>query len=445
MSIVTVDEGAELTHAQWQARAGIGALDIDHLVRSRVLRLTPSGRYRLSFVGVVIFADALLYARPKFGAVDGLGMNDVLRILRSYFSRSSARRPHSDSERDPEFGDSEVLREFDALRGLQDWFFVHGVYQREQSISDLRGRPQWPRTIAKCPPLVTQDAVVYPVVLAERREMTLDAISALQIGLLRTLLERYGFPVPGSVHNAVAATGTGAWRWPLEESSRKYYERRLAVERRSVFRTHSLRLFELLHEILSSRLAAPDAQPHIYGTTAFYAVWEDACRTGIACADAAQYGALLGQPVWWSKGADGSKQRHEQEQIPDLVVRRGRWLLILDAKYYHPFPHARPGGPDIVKQLYYAESLRNPEAELLSIFLLPMPGATLPCFLGYATIEGARRGFGTIEAWGLDPAALLLRYPAISADRANAILDTIIRHRKGVAEFVGQAPPDVGS
>ncbi|KAB8040187.1 LlaJI family restriction endonuclease [Janthinobacterium aquaticum] len=442
MSVILIKEGTVLALADWPERMCTSSEDIKHLVDVRVLRPTDSGHYGLVFVGVVIFKDSLLFVQPKFGSLD---LPETLRILRSYFARSRQRRPISDSTRDPEFGDGEILREFDALIGLKDWFFAHGLYRREQAVASDWGRPHWIRTIAKSPALIMQGAVVYPSIVAERREGILNDVSALQIGVLLQLLRRYGFAVPGAIRQAEIATGTAVRSWPLERDERVYYERQLAAERRSVYRTDTLRLFKLLHEVLDTRLAAPSAQPQIYGTTAFYAIWEDACCTGIGGDLPTGFHAALGQPIWWTYDDAGRKQRHGQTQIPDLVVRRDRWLLIIDAKYYFPFPGSRPGGPDIIKQVYYAESLQHPQANLISIFLFPLPGAETPRFLGYATIEGSHRAFNIVEAWGVDPVALLATYPVISADRANRMIDVIVGRREGVSEFVSQSPVDIGS
>lgn len=444
MSIITISEGTTLALSGWAARIGVREADLGHLFEAKILRPTESGRFVLSFVGVVIFTDCLLFAQPKFGDASPLDLSDTLHILRSYFARSHVRHPLADRHRDPEFGDDEILREFDALVGLRDWFSAYGLYRREQAQVSDRGRPHWVRTIARRSALIMQGAAIYPSVISERREGVLNDISALQSGVLRQLLQRYGLPVPDAIRHADLATGMAIPSWPMEPDARKYYERRLANEQRSVYRTDTLHLFKLLREVLDSRLASPSIQPQVYGTTAFYAVWEDACRTGVGSDITPESVATLGQPTWWTQDDVGTKTRHSQAQIPDLLVMRDPWLLILDAKYYYPFPEARPGGPDIVKQIYYAESLQHLPANVLSVFLLPLPGAVMPRFLGYATIEGARQPFGNVEAWGLDPAFVLSAYPSVSASRANGVIEAILNQRGRVAEFIDQVPAGVG-
>lgn len=444
MGVASLLEGTTLKNTEWVSRLRVTQEEFLNLVDAKILRLERSGDYRLTFVGIAVFTNSLLFAQPKFGDANPLSMQALLRVLRAYFGRSSLRNPSVDRVRDPEYGNSEVLREFDALLGLQQWFFSHGVYRREQAQTSEQGRPHWVKTIAKRSPLVVQGSVVYPAIIAERREGVFNEISALQVGMLRRLLERYGFEVPSSLVHAEGATGVAISEWPLPEDKRNFYLRRLAIEQRTAFRTDTLHLLKLLREALDSRSAAATRHIQIYGTTAFYAVWEDVCRAAIDDQAATDPLSMIGQPVWWRRNEAGTKTRHEATQIPDIIVARNTWRLIIDAKYYYRFPESHPGAPDIVKQFYYMESLRDTPERVLSIFLLPMPGAFEPTFLGYATIEGAHRAFGNIEAWGMDPGLLLSQYVSASTRGQGDLIEPILTQRERVTELIGETPAHVG-
>ncbi|MHB1272804.1 MAG: LlaJI family restriction endonuclease [Rhodanobacter sp.] len=444
MGAITILEGTSLKEAEWTGRLRINHREFTSLIDARILRTEDSGDFRLTFVGIVVFTSSLLLAQPKFGDASPMGLQEVLRILRIYFARCSLRRPSVDRMRDPEYGNGEVLREFDALLGLRDWFFAHGVHRREQAQASGHGRPHWVKTIAKKTPVLIQGSAVYPSVIAERREGVFNDVSALQVGVLRCLLGRYGFEVPSALVNAEQATGMVISHWPLPDNQRSYHLRRLAIEQRSAFRTDTLHLFKLLREVLGSRLAGAAPRLQIYGTTAFYAVWEDACRVVIEDHASPDPVSMVGQVVWRARNPAGSKIRYETTQIPDIIVVRDTWRLIIDAKYYYRFPASHPGVPDIIKQFYYMESLRVTSERVLSVFLLPMPGAVEPMFLGYATIEGAHRTFGNIEAWGVDPASLLSQYVSASTRGKDDLIEPILAQRERVAELVNEAPANVG-
>jgi len=444
VSVVKLYEGTSLTRSEWSSQLGVSVSTVEYLINARILRPGNGDRLELALVGIVVFNDSLLFAAPKFVGGKSFDLPEILRILRDYFARSAFRRPVVDRMHDPEYGNSEALREYDALQRMQEWFFTHGLYRREQAQASDLGRPHWVKTIAKCSPILIQGAAIYPHMIAERREGILNDVSALQISILRRLLDRYGMATPSVVEHSEKATGSIVSQWPIPDNQRTYLDRRLALEQRSVYRTDSLQLLRLLRELLGSRLAGVTSQPQIYGTTAFYSVWEDACRVAIGTEGQIDPASSLGQPVWWSQNNMREKTRYDQEQIPDIVVVRRGWNVIIDAKYYYRFPASRPGGPDIVKQLYYMEALRTPGANVLSVFLVPFPGEERPKFLGYSTIEGAHRSFPKIEAWGIDPGQLFANYPAASAHGADDLIDFILSQRDSVAEFVSQAPTHIG-
>lgn len=443
MGLVCVLEGTSLSASEWSARLRVSDQVIQYLSQRGILRPSDDDCLELTFVGIVVFSDSLLFAQPKFGATSQLELSEVLRILRHYFARKSSRKASQDRELSPEYGNSEVLREFDALRGLREWFLLHGVYRREKALASDRGRPNWAKTLALRPPLISQESVVYPSVVAERREGTFNDISALQVGILSRLLERYGIAAPSGLDSTAQVTGNVVDHWPISEDRRTYLDRIVALEQRGVYRTDLLNLLKLLREILGSRLAGASMHPQIYGTTAFYSVWEDACRVAVGAVGQVDPIESLGQPVWCVQDEQGNAVRYEHRQIPDVVVVRGSWRLVVDAKYYYRFPISRPGAPDIVKQLYYMDALRAKKESVLSLFLVPLPGAIVPKFLGYATIDGAARRFDAIEAWGLDPTHTFSNYPAESSRGAGDLIDFVLAQRSGIAKIVLQSPTHV--
>lgn len=444
MSVIAMPEGTTLTLAEWESRLAISRNELQYIVDNRILRLREGGGYVLMLVGIAVFRDRILFGYPKFGAGATFDLSQTLSILCGYFARSNKRTAVVDQYRDPEFGNTSLLREFDVLSGLLKWFATHGVYRRELARASTTGRPHWTRTIAKQQPLVVQGQAVYPSVVAERRHGALNEISSLQMGILIRLLERYGLPVPQVARQAELAIGSIVGAWPLGADERAYYQRRVAREQRDVFRTDALNLLSLLAAALGSRLADGAAGPQVFGTLAFYSVWEDACRVGVGGYETGLSDTLR-HPTWYLPGRGRARQSYIHKQIPDLMLVRDECLLIVDAKHYYPFPEERPGGPDVIKQMYYAESMQHAYPSVRLLFLLPQPGAVPPRFLGYATIDGLGRAFPNVEAWGIDPDRLFANYPALSAGHANAIIGTILDHRNAVAKFVGQPPTGVGT
>lgn len=411
MPVITCTENSNLCELEWQNLLQINQADFIDLVSKKIFRPINDGTYSLTFVGVIIFDQNILFSKPKFDQKNDFNFATILQILKSYFKRSHLRRPFTDDIRDPEFGNFEVLREYDALINLRDWYINHGQYRQEASFTGTKGRTHWVKTFAKKIPLISHNSTLYHSIVAERRESVVNIISELQIGILCRLMERYGVEISNDLIQADKTTGSAIAKWPLDQVDKFYFLQQISLEKRNIYRSDSIQLLNILQEILDSRLSASTNRPQIFGTTAFYAVWEDACRVMFGNCDENMEEHMLGQPTWSIKNDVDKNQSFVHIQIPDLMFLQETTLNIIDAKYYFPFPIFRPGAPDIIKQLYYAESLKNVDLKVRSIFLMPAPDSNNMKFLGTATIIGAHKKFANIEAWGIDPCWLFKKYP----------------------------------
>ena len=411
MSVIVCAEDTTLSALEWQNKLRIGQSEFIYLVGKKILRPKNSDIYSLTFVGVIIFNHGMLFSRPKFDEANLFSVEKILAILRGYFLRSRSRQPLIEDLQDPEYGNIDVLREYDALINLRNWFANHGLYRREASSISNKGRPHWIKTFAKKMPLMMQNSILYPSIIAERREGVINEISSLQVGILCRLMERYGLNVSSELAHTEIATGSIILKWPPLQDARAYFLQKISSEKRNIFRSDSIQLMNLLQSILDSKLAAPINHPQVFGTTAFYAVWEDACRIKFGNIDGNINEDLLGQPTWFIKEKGGGMQSLRHQQIPDLVFIQDSSIYIMDAKYYYPFPSSRPGGPDIIKQLYYADSLKMDKLKIRSLFLMPVPDVKTIQPLGIATIDGANKIFANVEAWGVDPMWIFHKYP----------------------------------
>ncbi|WPB57365.1 LlaJI family restriction endonuclease [Xylophilus sp. GOD-11R] len=409
MTVICVPEGTALSASAWCSQLGIGRDDLDLMLTAGLLRAQRGGLLAIEFVGMVIFTDSCLHVRPKYSTAENFDLAAMIAILRGYFSRSEKRAPFVDELRFPEFSDAEVLREFDALIALREWFAVHGFYRQKVERRSTGGRPNWALTMARQSPLVVGGSVLYPTIESERQHDAFNDITALQIGLMSALSRRYGLPISDELRTAALAAGPSIDVWPLPTATQQYLQKRVLAEKRVQFRSDNLRLLTLLEQILGSRLASRNRKIEVYGTTAFYSVWEDGCR--VLFGGMAKPAEAIGHPTWTYIGENGAILEQER-QLPDIVIASGDKLFILDAKYYFPFVKSKPGAPDIVKQLYYAEAVvASTWSAIRSLFILPMNDAWSLQRLGDATIEGSARNFPIVEAWGIEPKVVFASYP----------------------------------
>lgn len=409
MTVTCVPEGTALSASAWCSQLSIGRDDLDLMLTAGLLRAQRGGLFAIEFVGLVVFTSSCLHASPKYSTAENFDLATTIAVLRGYFSRSDKRAPVVDEFRFPEFSDAEVLREFDALIALREWFAVHGFYRQEVERRSTGGRPNWARTMARQAPLVVGESVLYPTIESERRHHAFNEITALQIGLMSVLSRRYGLPIADELRTAAVTAGPAIDVWPLPPAEQQYLQKRVMAEKRVQFRSDNLRLLTLLEQILGSRLASRNRKIEIFGTTAFYSVWEDACR--VLFGGMTKPSDAIGHPTWTYFGDSGAIVE-QVKQLPDIVIARGEKLFILDAKYYFPFVKSKPGAPDIVKQMYYAEAVAaSTWLAIRSLFILPMNDAWSPQRLGDAAIEGSARTFPIVEAWGVEPRVVFASYP----------------------------------
>lgn len=426
MTVICVPEGTARSVAAWRSLLSIDADELEQMLSAGVLRAQRGALLAVEFVGMVVFASSCLYVFPKYCERDDFDLTGTLAILRCYFSRGDKRVPLKDEFRFPEFFDTEVLRELDAVVALRDWFAQHGFYRQEVARRSNNGRPNWARTMARQSPLIAGNSVLYATVESERRHDAFNEITALQVGLMLVLSKRYGLPISDELRTAAIATRTSIDTWPLASAIRQYLQKLVLAEKRVQFRSDSLRLLTLIEEILGSRLASRSRKIEIFGTTAFYSVWEDGCR--VLFGGMVKPADAIGHPRW-TYTRDGGSVVEQTKQLPDIVISEGKNLFILDAKYYFPFVDSKPGAPDIIKQVYYAEATAVSSWEKIrSLFILPMKGAWSPQHLGDAAIVGSARSFPIVEAWGIEPKVVFSKYAsaaqASTAD-GNRLLSAI--------------------
>lgn len=433
--------------AEWRERLDITGAEFDTLVAARVLRPLPGeALFRMEFVGVAMTTRGSIKVTPRVLGPEAYSFATLLQLMRRYFLRSAERRPYETASEELHHEDDRVTREFDAFLALLSWYHEHGLYRHERKILIAGGgRPDWQRTFARSPVLHCDNGVFYDRPVGGRRGAYPTIICSLQLYFLDQLCKRYGFAPPPSLEAGML------WSLPLQvdpadERGRATLVHALHIERRTVFRSDKLRLLDLLLALLE--VSGQSSEPkgiRLYGTTAFFRVWEDACRHYFSSNNLSKLDDLA-QPQWHLRDAEGSWQSDAGgHQQPDIALRKGDVRVVLDAKYYFPFPKSRPGWADIVKQLYYRDCLPEESGEVVNAFLLP--GTTEACFAfaGYVSVEASgARSYPPIEAWLLNSQNVLDCY--LAGDSLELCgLGEFLRIRDGMCENLVHSPVSIST
>lgn len=439
MSVVILTEGTCRTAAAWCDELGLDGATWTDLVTDGVFSQTRGDRrglMQLVFVGLVGLDESLVACMPRFDLQVPEPVNWLRRVLGIYFSRES-RRSRDDALLELHFRDEGVFREIDALATLLGSFVERGLYRRAVAASSPLGSGtiDWASTLRRCDPLVSNGRPLYPEPYRWERRDTTNEISLLQAATTAWLARRYEIRWPPGLADAVADIDLDARMLPERAP---FDLALLARERVVTYLAADLRMLDALEAIVSRRRRIDGARrARLHGTTAFALVWEDALRDLFGDDKA---GVSLGQANWYdfAQGALSGPYTAPDRRL-DLLVRHGSATLLMDAKYHYPFPASRPGWSDIIKQIYYSESLsRDAEGPVRNAFLLP-GGDNPMTFAGLVRVEEAARTFPPVEAWTLSPNWVFSSYGDSDPARQARTRDTIIAARDKVAEMLSHA------
>nr|WP_323778391.1 LlaJI family restriction endonuclease [Amylibacter sp.] len=418
-------------------------VEFEELVAKRVLQQEKySSKFKLLFVGVGMTSRGSFLVTPRVPGTVNYSFASILALLRRYFSRSIERKGHEDSATNLHFQDSSLVREFDAYLSLLSWYRDHGIFRQEtRSSTRSGGQPDWRRTFVRGDVLISDGQLLHARPVGSKRASKPSLIGSLQSYFLRELSIRYGFAPPSELADEMF------WNAPLEAnpqdpSGSRTLARHVASKRSTVFRGDHLVLFDTLLTLLGveAGLNGPNGL-RLYGTTAFYMVWEDACRHYFNTSETTEIHQLA-QPQWKLYNQENSSWHSEPggEQRPDIAMRHGLFRAILDAKYYFPFPRSRPGWADIVKQIYYQESLAVEDGDVINCFLFPGAIDSEFVFGGYVEISSiGSKKFPHVEAWLLNAFSVFELY-ASGESRKGSSLSELIRRRDSMTKVFMDPP-----
>jgi hypothetical protein len=371
---------------------------------------------------------------PRVGIDTADPVGWLHRVLAVYFVHEG-RRSRDDATVDLHHRDSSVFREIDALVTLLGFYASRGLHRRIVMTSTSRGSGavDWAATLMRCEPMIANGSVIYTEPQRWARRTETNEVGRLQAVATVWLARRYEARIPSGLLDAVAGVDVDARMAPAHVQSDLLL---LARERAVTYLAADLGLLDALEAVVSTRRDMSGvAVAKLYGTTAFALVWEDAVRDlfGDDGSD-----ATLGQANWYDlrDGGWSGASRAPPRRL-DLLLRHGEEVLLADAKYHHPYPVVRPGWADIVKQLYYAESLiREEGACVRNAFLLPRAGRPL-ALAGIVRVEESARDFPPVEAWTLDPQWVFSAYGNGDLGRRTRARRAFATARDEMSEMLG--------
>ncbi len=343
---ITHPSAAKSLRARWSimmdnSRELVAWVGIAHADTSGATVFLPHGSPSLT-------ADRCMLAKPL--------MEAILRFARE-------RGRGGDASND------EGLNQTALLADIAADYRDHGLYtHRERICTRNAGKPDWPRTIKNEPAFKGANGASVYSEFRGVRPSTFDTnlIALIQGEVVSEI---------ASIHGWWLGEHFGAREMPVKAENIRWpkhvWPKLLLVARGNLYQTRAVRLVNLLLSYLEKEQHT-GVGPVVCGIADFSAMWEEMLRKVLPDVEDT-WNPLMPGPVYIDEeGRLAESGRMEM----DIVVKRGRHILIADAKYYRATSVSlSPGWADIVKQLYYQKCLASIEkasdCDITNIFLFP--------------------------------------------------------------------------
>lgn len=353
------------------------------LIQNGVLAPDKDGALRVRFVGVAVAGGRSFQILPKIFPVSTTNvtstMRQVIRALRRYARWQPQRRQES-----PFLDPTGSQTDLNAL-ALADWlirdYLTAGIYRRLRDREEVNGSGliNWRRTIERMVPVLSSGRPVYVDTVTRSAAKDRDYfVSRLHRQIVEYAAQEFGYLLGYGPLNLEHEPFEPFGDLP----ALSLCQARIRQEMRDAFSDRAIQLFPMLLAWLTSIERAKSADLALYGTSAFYDVWEKACALALGN-EREQWQAYIPCPTW--RSTEGHTQGADTFQ-PDIVTRirdgADEYLLIADAKYYRlsmpPHLQGQPGVNDVAKQLWYQRCLAGAArdrglAKTYNIFVVPGP------------------------------------------------------------------------
>lgn len=364
--------------------------------------------YQFNFVGMAMVGDLVVIAYPKYfrkGVPSDDELRQIMRVLKREAGRVSVATLADEGERTDD--------KLPVMLALLELYAEYGVYSNFVEGRELNGAGaiDWNRTIGNHLPILSDGRPVF--VEYETRKMLRDE-SDFITRLHRAVLTECSAQLFGAhVGELLSLDEVELSNEEVDEfGDAEALEWRLERERGTQFIDWKVAVLDLLRRYLLNREnSAERDEIRALGTSSFFHLWEEACKTAFGDALSTKLGkldfplmggwterkrdTLLGiieSPKWERRrGGDYAQCDPVATLIPDTITfatgEDGRRVFaIYDAKYYVPTVgrkiERQPGLESVTKQFLYQSAYKDFVLDhgfdcVVNAFLVPSAGNEL--------------------------------------------------------------------
>ncbi|WP_100644077.1 LlaJI family restriction endonuclease [Alteromonas facilis] len=336
---------------------------------SQVLRnknfVTKSGE-KASFCGLILTESVQAVFLPRSTQLSG-------GIIQATSSMFKAFRKY-DKELSPLIRNNEQIAELFGskkialLYSLLEDYRNYGIYSQRNLHKRINsGKPDWPRTISKFQPFISDGSPLYCDYVGVKKRVSVDSeISKIHAFLVSLIDTKFGSVFFGEKSYKED--------WLLQPSfiSQEFFRAIINKELRNVYSDRDVRLMKRLLKVLEVGVLNESVE-FVIGTRSFHTVWEHMLKKVVE--GTIELNDRLPFPIYEdSSGKLYPAKRNSQKT--DIVIENSNKNLyaIVDAKYYDATStSSSPRWHDLVKQFFYEKAISTvyPESTVKNYFIFP--------------------------------------------------------------------------
>lgn len=329
--------------------------------------------FQFKFTGVVVINDIPVIVFPKnytlpseYKAIIGEA-STLIRVLLRYRNEPN----HEIEENVFLFGDkrNNNSRITTAIKIMED-YKTYGYIRRDVEISSKskKGRIDWAATVNKTIPTINHNKVIYddPIIRCSMVDNE-NIVYRLHKYVVSQCIHMWGWLF------GIREVRDSSINLKLNDIKDALYL--LTKELRNVYVQREINVINMMIAYLTAQ-AGNDKKlcKEILGTQYFSFIWEAICGY-LFNNKYPMLKRLVPQPEWQSDVVGG-----RISQRPDIFTTREKYLYIIDAKYYN-YKMNLPGWHDVVKQLFYRQTVMLNLTKQKGIKLLPKDTVVKNVFL----------------------------------------------------------------
>ena len=305
----------------------------------------------VQFCGLLRFGNKAAMFVPKMSLVGDQAQRLECATL-TMQTLAKYGREHRD-EKGEEASDFDGATSVSVVKFLADDFAQHGLFvDRVREASRNGGKVDWTKTLSRKLPFLTEEDVLVFSKLSQttNQNRTHGNLSRIQASVLSEIETQHGWWLAGLARQKALLA-----RAPKSTVSSSLWIDQLQVELNTLYSQRSIDLARALIDYLEN-LKSQKLGRQVFGVENFHSIWELMLQRVIEGVDQSILKDFP-KPIYRLRGSSGNEKR-EDGMRPDMIVRQGTRLHVIDAKYYGATTGAKaPGWSDIVKQLVYDQAL----------------------------------------------------------------------------------------